>query len=50
MDCKEPTALFSCPVDATFIPLCDGFSGTIGALTMDEHYERDTTGIPIDTV
>jgi hypothetical protein len=34
----------------TFIPLCDGVSGTIGALTIDENYERDTTSIPIDTV
>jgi hypothetical protein len=36
--------------DATFIPLSDGISGTIGALTINPEYERDTTGIPIDTL
>jgi hypothetical protein len=50
MDCKEPTALFSCPADATCIPLCDGVSGTIEALTIDENYEGDTTSIPINTL
>jgi hypothetical protein len=36
--------------NSTFIPLCDGLSGTIGALTTDTDYECDTTGIPIDTL
>jgi hypothetical protein len=36
--------------DSTFIPLCDGLSGTIGELTIDGNHERDTTGIPIDTL
>jgi hypothetical protein len=44
MNYKEPTSLFSCPADATFIPLCNGVSGTIGALTtIGENYEHDTT-------
>jgi hypothetical protein len=36
--------------DAMFIPLLDGISGTIGALTIDENYEHDTMGILIDTL
>jgi hypothetical protein len=35
---------------ATFIPLLDGISGMIGALTIDANYKRDTTSIPIDTL
>jgi hypothetical protein len=31
-----------------FVP-CDSISGTIGALTLDTNYERDTTGNPITT-
>jgi hypothetical protein len=50
MNCKEPTALFSCPADATLISLWDGVSGTIGVLTRNENYESDTTGIQIDTL
>jgi hypothetical protein len=50
MDCIEPTALFSCPADATFIPFCDSVSGTIGALAIDAHYERGTTGIPVNNI
>jgi hypothetical protein len=38
-------------VDTTFISLCDGVSGTIGALTINENYECDFTGsILIDTL
>jgi hypothetical protein len=36
--------------DSIFIPLCEGLSGTIGELTIDGDHERDTTGIPIDTL
>jgi hypothetical protein len=50
MDCKEPTALCSCPADTTFISLCDSDSGIIGALTIDENYECGITGILIDTI
>jgi hypothetical protein len=32
------------------LSLSDGISGTIGSLTIDPDYERDTTGIPIDTL
>jgi hypothetical protein len=33
-----------------FIPLCDGISGTIGALVVDENYDKPTVSIPIDTI
>ena len=49
-DCKKlVTHSIGC-ADSTYIPLCDGISGAIGALTLDDKYERDTTGIPIDTL
>jgi hypothetical protein len=48
MDCKEPTALFSCPADTTLISLWDGVAGSIGELTFNESYECVTTGILID--
>jgi hypothetical protein len=49
-DCKKLVQHAIGCADATFIPLSDGISGTIGALTIDTNYERDTTGIPIDTL
>jgi hypothetical protein len=49
-ECKKLVQHAISSVDATFIPLSDGISGTIGALTNNLDYERDTTGIPIDTL
>ena len=37
-------------MDTHFISLVDGISGKIGALEVDPTYERDTTGIPIDSL
>jgi transposase len=33
-----------------FIPLCEGISGTIGALTIDPTYQDDEVDIPIDAL
>lgn len=31
-----------------FIPLCEGISGSMGSLIVDENYIGDTTGLPVD--
>jgi hypothetical protein len=48
-DCKKLVQHAISCADTMFIPLFNGSSGTIGALTIDPDYKRDTTDIPIDT-
>jgi hypothetical protein len=50
IDCKKLVQHAISCADTMSIPLSDGISGTIGALTIDPDYECDTTGIPIDTL
>jgi hypothetical protein len=33
-----------------FIPLCEGISGTIGDLKIDQTYQEEEIGIPIDAL
>lgn len=37
-------------VRTKFIPMCNGISGTIGALEVDPDYQEDEVDIPIDAL
>jgi hypothetical protein len=49
-DCKKLVQHSIGCADSTFISLCDYIAAIIGALTLDVNYERDTTGILIESL
>jgi len=50
VDCKKLYQESLKAAATKFVPLCEGISGTIGALTIDPTYQEDEIDIPIDAL
>jgi hypothetical protein len=50
VDCRKLFEESIKKANSIFVPLCDGISGTIGALTIDDNHIPNRQGMPIDMV